>query len=208
LPEIAGKDRPRKPFGFDPGPSARPEPGAGPWGVASVSSSPQSEFRDLTVATLRRAVEIYLAEAYPGVAPPPAVARRLDWPEGVSLAELLGRPPFERVQPPGGEGGPIYALRLGNHRYPHMKLQVQPWPTSTGYMLSVNTHDQILGLDPEAPDAAAFLALQQENQRLKEAIEAAWDRQGFPTFLRYLREYLDAQAGGHSPPGAGRGMPA
>jgi hypothetical protein len=160
-----------------------------------VSSSPQPEFRDLTVATLRRAVETYLAEAYPSGEMPPAVRRRLDWPEGASLAELLSRPPFERVQPPGGEGSVIYALRLGNHRYPHMKLQVQPWPTSIGYMLSVNTHDQILGLDPGSPDAAAFLSLQRENQRLKEAIEAAWDRQCFPTFLRYLREYLDAQQG-------------
>ena len=57
-------------------------------------------------------------------------------------------------------------------------------------MLSVNTHDQVLAPAPDAPDAEAFRALQAENQRIKETIEAAWDRAGLPTFLRYLRDYL------------------
>ncbi len=155
---------------------------------------PPTEFRDLTVERLRQAAEVYLAEAYPSGDVPEAVQNRLRWSEGIALADLLAHPPFETVPPRDGEGATIFALRLGNARYPHMKLQVQPWPTSAGYMLSVNTHDQILGLDPNAPDAAAFRALQAENQRIKEAIEQSWDREGFPTFLRYLREYLDNQA--------------
>jgi hypothetical protein len=60
-------------------------------------------------------------------------------------------------------------------------------------MLSVNTHDQVLALDPNASDSDAFRALQAENQRVKEQIEAAWDAAGLPTFLRYLRDYIDAQ---------------
>ena len=74
-----------------------------------------------------------------------------------------------------------------------MKLQLQPWPNAHGFLLSVNTHDQILGLDPAARDAEAFRALQADNQRYKETIEAAWDEAKLPTFLRYLRDYLDAQ---------------
>ena len=31
----------------------------------------------------------------------------------------------------------------------HMKLQVQPWPNAAGFLLSVNTHDQVLGARPE-----------------------------------------------------------
>lgn len=154
-----------------------------------VSSPP--EFPGLTVERLRRAADVYLAEAYPSGDVPEPVRRRLEWPEGIPLANLLAGPPFEAIPSRDGEGSTIYALRLGNLRYPHMKLQVQPWPTSIGYMLSVNTHDQILGLDPNAPDAPAFRQLQAENQRIKEAIEQSWDRDGFPTFLRYLREYLD-----------------
>ncbi len=155
----------------------------------------QAEFRGLTVDALRRAAELYLAEAYPDKGPPEAVRRRLDWPEGVEVPALLSGPPFERSQPIEGDGSAVFALRLGNAAYPHMKMQVQPWPTSVGYMLSVNTHDQILGLDPNAPDAGAFRALQSRNQQIKEAIEASWDRQGLPTFLRYLRDYLNGRGG-------------
>ena len=54
----------------------------------------------------------------------------------------------------------------------------------------------MLSLDPNSPDASAFRALQAENQRLKEAIEQAWDQAGLPTFLRYLREYIADRAGG------------
>ena len=61
-------------------------------------------------------------------------------------------------------------------------------------MLSVNAHDQVAGLDVGAADAQAFRELQAENQRLKEAIEQAWDNAGLPTFLRYLREYIQGQS--------------
>jgi hypothetical protein len=75
-----------------------------------------------------------------------------------------------------------------------MKLQIQPWENDAGFMLSVNAHDQVAGLDVGAADARAFRELQAENQRLKEAIEQAWDDAGLPTFLRYLREYIQNQS--------------
>src|SRR5262249_9104499 len=99
----------------------------------------------------------------------------------------------------------IYALRLGNARYPHMKLQIQPWPNPAGFLLSVNTHDQVLALDPNASDADAFRALQAENQRLKEAIEQAWDEADPPTFLPYLRDYSENRPGSAPPPMADAG---
>jgi hypothetical protein len=165
-----------------------------------VSSAPP-DLRDLRLDVLRRAIAIYLAHAYPAGEPPEVVRRRLDWPADVDAATLLARPPFERASKPGGDGPTIYALRLGNARYPHMKLQVQPWPNPAGFLLSVNTHDQVLALDPNDRDADAFRALQAENQRIKEAIELAWDQAGLPTFLRYLRDYLAAQPGS-APEGA------
>ena len=121
-----------------------------------------------------------------GGPPPPRLARRgrrADAPVAASLRA-------------GGQVGPAGCLDLraeaGQLHYPHMKLQVQPWPNPAGFLLSVNTHDQVLGLEPEAADLPAFRALQAENQRLKEAIEQAWDEAGLPTFLRYLREYIDS----------------
>jgi hypothetical protein len=153
------------------------------------------ELQSLRIDILRQAVEIYLAVAYADTPPPEPVRRRLEWEPGIEPASLLTRPPFERASKAAGGAQPIFALRLGNHRYPHMKLQVQPWPNEAGFMLSVNTHDQVLSLDPNSSDAPAFRELQAENQRLKEAIETAWDRDGLPTFLNYLRRYIEDRTG-------------
>jgi hypothetical protein len=150
----------------------------------------------LRLDVLRRAVEVYLAFAYESEVLPEVVQRRLVWDDGVDAGALLARPPFERVGKAGAGAQAIFALRLGNARYPHMKLQIQPWPNAAGFLLSVNTHDQVLALDPNSPDAPAFRALQAENQRLKEAIEQAWDQAGLPTFLRYLREYIESRGDG------------
>lgn len=144
----------------------------------------------LSRASLDRAIALYLAHAYPEGPVPETVSRRLAWPTDATPTDLLGRPPFERVVPPDGNGTVVYALRLGNRRYPHMKLQVQAWPSAAGFMLTVNTHDQIVGLDPQAPDAEAFRALQAENQQIKERIEQAWDAAGLPNFSRYLHDYI------------------
>lgn len=140
-------------------------------------------------------MEIYLGLSYPAGPPPEAVRRRLEWAPDVEPATLLTRPPFERVGKASGAEAPIFALRLGNTRYPHMKLQVQPWPNEAGFMLSVNTHDQVLALDPNSSDAAAFREIQAENQRLKEAVEGAWGEAGLPTFLNYLRSYIEDRTG-------------
>jgi hypothetical protein len=155
----------------------------------------------VSLAELRRAAEIYLRVAYGEAAVPEAVGRRLEWPTDGDPAEVLGRPPFERVA--GGEPGaaPIHALRLGNPRYPHMKLQVQAWPTPQGFLLSVNTHDQILSQGPGARDQEGARVIQQENQAHKEAIEAAWEAAGLPTFLAYLREYIQSHRDDDPGPG-------
>jgi hypothetical protein len=143
---------------------------------------------------LRTAVETYLKIAYPSGRIPEAVGRRLVWPDVPVMGDLLTKPPFERAGKLPGHETPVYALRLGNWRYPHMKLQIQPWSNSAGFMLSVNTHDQVAALDTGAADAEAFRELQTENQRLKEIIEQAWDEAGLPTFLRYLREYIQSRS--------------
>jgi hypothetical protein len=153
-----------------------------------------NSLQGLPLDQLRRAVEIYLETAYPNQEPPLAVRRRLDWTPGLHAGELLAKPPFERVGKTPNQKL-IYALRLGNARYPHMKMQIQPWDARHGFLLSVNTHDHALALDPNAPDAEAFMALQAENHRLKLAIENAWDEAGLPTFPRYLKDYLAGQAG-------------
>ncbi len=158
------------------------------------------DMQGLRLDLLRQAVGLYLDLAYPSGSLPEAVKRRLDWREDCRPSQLLAGPPFERAGKVPGRQTPISALRLGNYRYPHMKLQIQPWPNEAGFMLSVNTHDQVAGISLGEVDAQAFRDLQTENQRLKELIERAWDEAGLPTFLRYLRDYIESRKDG-LPPG-------
>jgi hypothetical protein len=167
----------------------------------------QGDLGRLRLDLLERAAAIYLELAYPAGVIPEAVRRRLAWRQDRPAAEALNGPPFERAGKAPGCQTPIYAVRLGNHRYPHMKLQVQPWPNEAGFMLSVNTHDQATGVNVNVNDAdtQGFRDLQAENQRLKVAIEQAWDEAGLPTFLRYLRDYIQGrQEGSSSGPGSPR----
>lgn len=155
-------------------------------------SSPEpNELDNLRIDVLRQAVAIFMSLAYPGSDPPESVRRRLHWDSERDIETVLQNSPFERAGKSKSNGSLIYALRLGNARYPHMKLQIQPWPNPAGFMLSVNTHDQVLALDPNSSDMPAFRDLQSENQRLKEQIEQSWDEAGLPTFLRYLRDYIE-----------------
>ncbi|MDR3619398.1 MAG: hypothetical protein P4L85_08615 [Paludisphaera borealis] len=159
---------------------------------ASLGSNP-IDLSTLRLDVVRQAAEIYVKLAYPSGQVPEAVDRRMTWSSDASPAELLSKPPFERAGRVPGTQTPIYALRLGNARYPHMKLQIQPWPNASGLMLSVNTHDQVAGMDLLASDGPAFKQLQSENQHLKEVIEQAWEAAGLPTFLQYLREYIESR---------------
>ncbi len=166
-----------------------------------IMAAGHGDLRGLRLDLLRQAAGLYLDIAYPAAPIPEAVRRRMDWREDCTADELLARPPFERAGRAPGQSAPISALRLGNHRYPHMKLQIQPWPNEAGFMLSVNTHDQVAGVNLSEVDAQAFRDLQAENQRLKERIEQAWDEAGLPTFLRYLRDYIESRQ--VATPGAG-----
>jgi len=159
------------------------------------------DLHELRLDLLRRAVEIYLELAYESGVVPEAVRRRLKWREDCAADELLSGPPFECAVKAPGRQSSIYALRLGNSHYPHMKLQIQPWPNDAGFMLSVNTHDQVAGVNLNDVDAQAFRDLQAENQHLKEVIEQAWDEAGLPTFLRYLRDYIESRRDDGSFPG-------
>jgi hypothetical protein len=154
----------------------------------------QCDLRGLRVDLLRQAAQIYVRLAYPSGNLPDAVSRRLNWRDDCTADVLMKSPPFERAGKATGRSSPVYALRLGNQSYPHMKLQIEAWPNEAGFLLSVNTHDQVTGVDLCAIDADAFRNLQVENQRLKEAIETEWDKAGLPIFLRYLKDYIKDRA--------------
>lgn len=142
----------------------------------------------LTPAHVRRALDLYLAVAWPrGMGSQPAISLE-ELRGSAELAQLFAR--FEKVE--GGGGGlKRYALRLGNDRYPFMKFVVQEHLVNGEYFFSVDTHDQ-LDVRPDNPEYPEWQRLKGYNRRLKLEIEDQWDKAGLPTHadLRVLMEEL------------------
>lgn len=136
------------------------------------------------VATAWKAIDTYLAHAYPA-APPRMVAERLKLLR--ADASFYDSPAFERA--PATE--PLrLSLRLGNRVYPHMKLVIEKSPLGDGCLFRVDTHDRHACPEQGTPDYEAFCALMALNEGIASAIEAGWKQLGLPTFKTLLREDL------------------
>jgi CheY-like chemotaxis protein len=143
----------------------------------------------LTPAHVRRAVRTYQELAWP-VERPEKPRLGLEVIAGCDTLDEL----FARCDRPGGARGPTaarYTLRLGNWRYPFMKLVVQEYLVLGEYFFSVDTHDD-LKVPPSMPDYEAWCELRRFNAALKLEIEGAWLKAGLPTHedLRRLMEGL------------------
>jgi len=140
----------------------------------------------LTPAHVRRAIQIFLDHAWP----PGQDAR-----PKLGLGELEGCSTLDEVfarfdRPPEGQTTSArYTLRLGNHRYPFMKLVVQEYLVNGEYFFSVDTHDDLC-ITPDMPDYEGWTELRRYNRTLKDEIEGAWQGEGLPTNedLRHLME--------------------
>jgi CheY-like chemotaxis protein len=144
---------------------------------------------------VRRAIDIYLQYAW-GSDPSAAVNQLVDGVRSCHELEVL----FELFEPESSEthgdgsgrgGFRRYALRLGNLRYPFMKLIVQEYLVNGEFFFSVDTHDN-LDIRADNPDYREWNQLKRSNGELKIAIEAAWDKAGLPTHadLQALMEAL------------------
>jgi len=129
----------------------------------------------------RKAAQAYLRHAYPDT--PPEAARDKVQKLGSLTTEsaLFDLPELEK------EGG-RYFLRLGNVRYPHMKLAFtldggQP-------QFYVDAHDAHFNLPPNTPGFDKLLELREYNRGLKQTIENDWDRHGVPVFGRAKQQLL------------------
>lgn len=129
---------------------------------------------DLTLAKVRRAVDVYLKQAYAGAEPPPLPAFLTGAPNS-SVEVVLGAFLDESDRAPAGAH--CYALRLGNSRYPFMKLRLQEYLFQGEYFFAVDTHDQMFA-DQSDPELARLKAF---NREVRCQIEAAWEGAGLPT---------------------------
>lgn len=148
---------------------------------------------------IRRAVEIYLEQAY-GLEIPPRAGAFLP-PCDIDPAQWLMSDITERDP----SHAPLqavrsFALRIGNAVYPHMKLRLSRPPKDPVFLFTVDSHDAILSAPAATPDYVLIEELKRHNAELANRIAAAWDHEGLPTERNYLRQKirqakLDAQEG-------------
>jgi CheY-like chemotaxis protein len=133
---------------------------------------------ELTPELFRKALALYLDRAYPGMQPPQRA--RLDTSALVTSQDVLDLFAREERPVPGGECSSHYVLRLGNSRYPHMKLAIMEFLEPGEWMWAVDTHDRA-PIAPDSPEYHKWQELRLHNLRVKAEVEAAWRRNGVPT---------------------------
>ncbi len=149
-------------------------------------------------ALVLTAIDVYLEIAYGGMTPA-GVADRVNPLRVAAHATFFDQPCFECT---GDDGAQRFCLRLGNPRYPFMKLILEPRPDRGGYLFKADTHDRHVCPPPESGEREAFMELMAFNQKLAASIEQAWDERALPTFKSWLRADLArrTRARGSEPP--------
>jgi len=135
----------------------------------------------ITPVLVRRAIAIYLEEAYPSGVParvriPPEVA------QGTTTADVLGAF-LDEGRRSGRALSRRWALRLGNERYPFMKLVLQEYLIEDEFFFTVDTHDE-MDIKPSFPDYEEWEALKRFNAALRERIETRWREEPIDTCAR------------------------
>ena len=157
---------------------------------------------DLTTPQLGQACRIFMDLAYPGgpasIPPKKKVYYAIDPARPIS--ELLPPAPdaagIAKELSTRKDGPRGYEFRLGSAHFPHLKLNVQLMEHHGGlvWVFAVDTHDAFSRTcaqpPPDHPDAAAWLALQDANRRLKDRIEDVLEQAGYRTFKSLLRDDL------------------
>jgi CheY-like chemotaxis protein len=133
---------------------------------------------ELTPELFAKALALYLERAYPGMQPP--LKARIDTSVLKTSEDVLALFVAEPRPNPGGETAHHYVLRLGNSRYPHMKVALMEFLEPGEWMWAVDTHDRA-PIAPDSPEYAKWRELRLHNLRVKAEVEAAWRRAGVPT---------------------------
>ncbi|MHC4954621.1 MAG: response regulator [Planctomycetota bacterium] len=131
----------------------------------------------IPAATVRRAVEIYLDQAYPGSSR--WRAPKMDLSGSGTAENLVARFGDESEQQPDRLVR-RYVLRLGNARYPHMKLVLEESILEDEYAFAVDTHDN-LNVSQDAPDYDRWNQVRAHNRELADVIEQQWREGKVPT---------------------------
>lgn len=151
---------------------------------------------ELTPDLFRRAYDLYVERAYPGGDVPKRA--RVDTDALRTRDDVLALFADERRPNPGGGEVRHLVLRLGNHRYPHMKIALMEFFEPGEWIWSVDTHDRA-PVDPGSPDHEPWQRLRLDNLKMKARIESAWRRNGVPTARIVAKQYASAAERGDGP---------
>ena len=156
-----------------------------------------------TAREIATAVDVFLCLAYDGS--PPESAERFHPPADCDPAEWLMSDVTERspVEEPI-EQVRSFAMRIGNSRYPHMKLRLSRPPNDDAFVFTVDAHDAMLKASRDSIDHEELEALKRHNARVAEAIVGEWERAGLLTEHDYLRRKMRQLNDGEQQPSSGR----
>jgi len=151
----------------------------------------------MTVGQLRRAIAVYSGIVWGGAMAP------VDLPGGDDdpLEPLLPRLTDETLRT-GEQATRRYALRLGNPRYPFMKLVLQEYLVEGEFFFGVDTHDRMFD-GASAQEQVELDAIRRSNLELKARVEAAWDEAGLPT-AKHIKGLVAAWPARREPPNGRR----
>jgi CheY-like chemotaxis protein len=154
-------------------------------------------FAEITPPIVRRAIELYLSEAYPNGVPDriklsPVIA------SANTTKDLLGAFTDESKRD-GDAHSQRWILRLGNERYPFMKFVLQESVLEGEFVFAVDTHDA-MEIRPHFPDYEAWQKLKSFNLDLRLRIEDRWQAADLDTCA-----HLAEKATSYLPTCAGRG---
>jgi hypothetical protein len=146
---------------------------------------------EFTSSMLARAVEMYLHVAYPHGLIPPHVLEMGRVDPSAPLQAELARATVEKREVPGRPGFvDKYRWRLGNERYPHMKLGIERCSEADDFVFAVDTHDRDFPLGSPLLKSAEFREVLRYNQSIKHTIESQWQKVGLPTFSGHITTYI------------------
>jgi CheY-like chemotaxis protein len=147
-------------------------------------------------AMLRQAVGLYLVEAYAGAKP----VRRVPDLSGVRTAdEVVSAMDDESRRHGGAIRSRRWVLRLGNARYPNMKLALEEYLLEGEFVFTVDTHDEAV-VRPGDPDEPAWRELRAWNLAVKRRIEDRWRAAGLPTYAALLEVLARSPSSRRRPP--------
>ena len=133
----------------------------------------------MSVGLLRQVIDCYLNEAFEDCDHPPVA---LPEDDGLPLSDALGCFADESRE----EGAKVhrYVLRLGNARYPFMKLVLQEHLIEDEFFFGVDTHDGMFDSMLNSGDKverAALDGVKAYNADVKQRVEQAWRDHQLPT---------------------------